>query len=322
MNIEAPIETLIQTGINAARVGDFDTARHHLTEATQLNPKAAEAWFWLGLLLDDPKEQLEHMQRVLRLDPTHTHAQEAMLQLIGAASRTRQTRAAEPTNGKASKQVGHATLWRVDNKPAPAKTKPPNLLQAWRAALTFNGEGAYTAYRGRSSAPLTAIFLIVVVTLMPFADIMLPLLPASSRLDVNDSARFVGEALAYSLCIALQVVTALFVGAWLAAYVGRKRFGSDVTATANFGLNGLWMVPGGAGLLALGVGLWLLGDMARISAPFTLFVYGVYLLAQLIYSNTVIHRVGVGAGGAIAAVSLLSAGLMLAWLLPFTAVPG
>ncbi len=67
-------DQLTQQGIAAAQAGDRDEARSLLRQATELDPKNAEAWLWLAGVVDDLTEKRDYFRRALDLDPYNEQA--------------------------------------------------------------------------------------------------------------------------------------------------------------------------------------------------------------------------------------------------------
>lgn len=62
------IEDTEQRGIQAAQAGDRALAQKLLMEAVRQNPRSAQAWFWLGNVLDDAEKKKYCHERALQLD--------------------------------------------------------------------------------------------------------------------------------------------------------------------------------------------------------------------------------------------------------------
>ena len=67
-------DQLTQQAIAAAQAGDRDEARSLLQQATELDPRNAEAWLWLAGVEDDLEEKRRCFQRVLELEPYNEQA--------------------------------------------------------------------------------------------------------------------------------------------------------------------------------------------------------------------------------------------------------
>jgi pimeloyl-ACP methyl ester carboxylesterase len=63
------------------RAGNKQEAQNILIPLVRGNPNSAEAWYLLGLALDDKQKQLYAFQQVLRIDPTNQHAQHQVARL-------------------------------------------------------------------------------------------------------------------------------------------------------------------------------------------------------------------------------------------------
>jgi hypothetical protein len=119
---QRPAESLLHQGIEAARAGNEDLARRHLVQAVRLDAQLTDGWFWLGLMIDDPRKQLRCMRRVLYLDPTHQYAREAIEQLHEYMAGGEAAGAAEPAEtAEAAEAVEEAP---VVQEAANGKTAP------------------------------------------------------------------------------------------------------------------------------------------------------------------------------------------------------
>lgn len=67
-------DQLTQQAIAAAQAGDRDEARALLQQATELDPRNAEAWLWLAGVVDELEEKRRCFQRVLELEPYNEQA--------------------------------------------------------------------------------------------------------------------------------------------------------------------------------------------------------------------------------------------------------
>ena len=59
-------EDIIQRGIQAAKSGDHATAKTLLSKGVLQDPNSEEAWWWLGLILEDPQQRAYCFQKVLQ----------------------------------------------------------------------------------------------------------------------------------------------------------------------------------------------------------------------------------------------------------------
>jgi tetratricopeptide (TPR) repeat protein len=64
------MESIISQGIAAAKAGNNQLAAKLLAEAVQSDPTSAEAWFWLGKVIEDPDKQAYCFARANNFNPT------------------------------------------------------------------------------------------------------------------------------------------------------------------------------------------------------------------------------------------------------------
>ncbi|MEE8391527.1 MAG: HEAT repeat domain-containing protein [Anaerolineae bacterium] len=69
---------LLEMGIAAARSGNRAEARMLLEGVTLQEPDNAQAFLWLGFVMDEPKLALRCLERVLELDPNNQQAQRGL----------------------------------------------------------------------------------------------------------------------------------------------------------------------------------------------------------------------------------------------------
>ncbi len=227
-----------------------------------------------------------------------------------------------PLFGTPVEEIQELAAETASIEPPPVRERP-RLIRAWLAALVFDGERAYEAYRGRTAPIIAALMTAFAVALALLVSTVVPLLSLLGEFAAGDLLRFLGESFVRALLMAAQVVLALFIAAWVASYIGRKRFGSEVGAVELFSLSGLFYAPASLLFVALTllttVAANALGAAATTPAAYTLFVFFIYLVGGVVYSNAVIHRVPAWPAAIISTAALLAAGLVLVWLLPLTA---
>jgi hypothetical protein len=81
-------DSYLEKGIAAAKQGNNPLAIENLKRALANDPQNVHAWLWLASVLDDPQKQIECLKRVLRIQPDHQMAKNAIKQLqkkIGAS---------------------------------------------------------------------------------------------------------------------------------------------------------------------------------------------------------------------------------------------
>lgn len=72
---------LLELGIAAARAGNRAEARMYLEVVTLQEPDNAQAFLWLGFVLDDPKLSMRCLERVLEIDSGNEQAQRGLIWL-------------------------------------------------------------------------------------------------------------------------------------------------------------------------------------------------------------------------------------------------
>jgi DNA-directed RNA polymerase subunit RPC12/RpoP len=82
-------EQLLNTGIAAARGGDYEQARHLLVRASELKPADALPWLWLSTVTEDTDEQRDFLERALEADPTNAAARRGLVMLSDKLDKTR-----------------------------------------------------------------------------------------------------------------------------------------------------------------------------------------------------------------------------------------
>jgi hypothetical protein len=84
--IEEYSKELLRNGIIDAKSGSKESARHYLDRAIYMTASyeiLAEAWFWMGEVLDDPTERRKAYENCLAHDLRHTRAKRALAILEG-----------------------------------------------------------------------------------------------------------------------------------------------------------------------------------------------------------------------------------------------
>lgn len=83
MKNQDDIRNMLKQGIEAARVGDTDTARDLFLQVTDADMNNERAWLWLANIADDPDEQRVYLANVLQINPSNERAQKMMNRLEG-----------------------------------------------------------------------------------------------------------------------------------------------------------------------------------------------------------------------------------------------
>lgn len=73
--------SLVSQGITALHAGDKSRARALLHQATQHEPRNADAWLWLSGAVETDTERYDCLQQVLTIDPHHAAAQHGIKML-------------------------------------------------------------------------------------------------------------------------------------------------------------------------------------------------------------------------------------------------
>lgn len=68
----------MQRGLDAARAGQRSRARRYYAAVLESTPAHAEAWLERSAVVDDPREAMAHLARVLELDPGNERARQAL----------------------------------------------------------------------------------------------------------------------------------------------------------------------------------------------------------------------------------------------------
>ncbi len=71
---ERQFEEYLRDGISAAKSGQRKLAQSLLNRAIYLNQADARPYIWLSATTDDPKEQIEYLERATAIDPTNAAA--------------------------------------------------------------------------------------------------------------------------------------------------------------------------------------------------------------------------------------------------------
>ena len=63
-------DDFLSLGIQAAQAGNYPLAQEYLSQAVRSMPNSAHAWYWLGLVLEDPQKKKYCLDRAASLGPT------------------------------------------------------------------------------------------------------------------------------------------------------------------------------------------------------------------------------------------------------------
>lgn len=71
-------EALLSQGVSAVRGGNKREGARILAQVVRVEPQSADAWFWLAAATDQPGEAKACLDRVLKLNPNHPRARQAL----------------------------------------------------------------------------------------------------------------------------------------------------------------------------------------------------------------------------------------------------
>jgi tetratricopeptide (TPR) repeat protein len=71
---ERQFEEYLRDGITAAKSGQHKLAESLLNRAIYLNNNDARPYIWLSSITNNPKEQIEYLERAVAIDPTNAAA--------------------------------------------------------------------------------------------------------------------------------------------------------------------------------------------------------------------------------------------------------
>ncbi len=79
-------EELLNQGISAVRAGNKREGARILAQVVRAEPQSDEAWFYLAAATDQPGEAKACLDRVLRINPNHTRARQALEVINGGGA--------------------------------------------------------------------------------------------------------------------------------------------------------------------------------------------------------------------------------------------
>ncbi|MFZ5818616.1 MAG: redoxin domain-containing protein [Chloroflexota bacterium] len=103
--MDEPGSALIYAG-ELLQQGKGAEARNLLVGYIKRNPASAQAWWLLSQALADPKQQADCLERVLRLDPSHTLARARLARLRGNAGQPARPPAVSPFHFPGEREAG------------------------------------------------------------------------------------------------------------------------------------------------------------------------------------------------------------------------
>jgi tetratricopeptide (TPR) repeat protein len=73
------VQRRLKEGADALQAGNRVRARDLLLQVVERDPGLEPAWWWLYQAVDDPREKMRALENVLRLNPQHAEAQQALI---------------------------------------------------------------------------------------------------------------------------------------------------------------------------------------------------------------------------------------------------
>ena len=80
---ERQFREYLRDGMTAVKTGQLKLAQSLLNRAIYLNGSDAQPYVWLAATTEDPKEQLEYLEKAVALDPTNVAARRGLAMLKG-----------------------------------------------------------------------------------------------------------------------------------------------------------------------------------------------------------------------------------------------
>jgi ribosomal protein L40E len=74
----AKIDAWLKGGIEAAKAGEKDKARHLLEQVVEADPDNETAWLWLSAVVDTRAERIRCLETALKLNPANRDAKMAL----------------------------------------------------------------------------------------------------------------------------------------------------------------------------------------------------------------------------------------------------
>jgi len=180
---------LLRNAYDLIRAGNKQEALNNLLRIVRSNPDIPEAWYLLGLVLDDPQKQLYAFQQVLRLDPEHLHAQQQI-------ARLRTPRVEKPSAISPVPQPGPSGAQEAKSRPVQATTRKQPKKNGGPSPVVWITSGGLAVLlclavltgwwifsnrnRPAEEAPLPVATTVVPTTLATLTSIPPTLTPASS----------------------------------------------------------------------------------------------------------------------------------------------
>ena len=74
-------DRLLRAAIEAAKAGKKEEAVKMLSRVVKVDPRSADAWFWLGMMMSEAERKIYCFRRVIKISPTHSKAREQLQRL-------------------------------------------------------------------------------------------------------------------------------------------------------------------------------------------------------------------------------------------------
>ena len=120
-------DDFLSLGIQAAQAGNYPLAQEYLSQAVRSTPNSAHAWYWLGLVLEDPQKKKYCLDRAASLGPTPADDSQplASLRPLPRCARSSRSRAGTGARcfrglGGSSRSAGPAGPHRLAQRPCRA----------------------------------------------------------------------------------------------------------------------------------------------------------------------------------------------------------
>ena len=107
-------KTFVQRAIAAHKEGAVDRAQQCITQALTFDEKCALAWLWKASFATDEKSKVEHLQKVLDIDPDNPDAQAALDSILTERSHAAFNEAKSAAVAGRRKQRGRCDRTRSD----------------------------------------------------------------------------------------------------------------------------------------------------------------------------------------------------------------
>jgi hypothetical protein len=127
---------LVQSAIEAAKIGDKNRAIDLLKQVLNTNPNDVDAWLVLAAVMDDPQRKRQCLNRVLTLDPVNMMARDELLEMDRAAMGGAAPFKPEPSRAFASR----ASVDQSPDKPAPVSKPAPQPEKPYYSSGTYSFE--------------------------------------------------------------------------------------------------------------------------------------------------------------------------------------